>query len=183
MNGTLFIYKCHCFYNVLSRQVWSLQILKWRDMWPSMVTHTLNLCSAFNPSYVHTYSSEHPHTAVNTHPEQWTAIYAAAPREQLGVRCPWHLSRGIEGGVEIALVIHSPHLQSLPDLRLEPATLGYESDSLKVRPRLPTIKAGMVNLLWTVNLLFNFRINRFSYFFFVFLHLADDFIQSNLHSI
>ncbi len=120
----------------------------------------------FNPSYVHTYSSEHPHTAVNTHPEQWTAIYAAAPREQLGVRCPWHLSRGIEGGVEIALVIHSPHLQSLPDLRLEPATLGYESDSLKVRPRLPTIKAGMVNLLWTVNLLFNFLINRFSYFFF-----------------
>ncbi len=31
-------------------------------MWPSMVTHTRNLCSAFNPSKVHTHSSEHTHT-------------------------------------------------------------------------------------------------------------------------
>ncbi len=41
---------------------------------PSMVTHTRNSCSAFT----------HPqctHTAVNTHPEQWAAIYAAVPRE------------------------------------------------------------------------------------------------------
>ncbi len=67
---------------------------KWSDMWPSMVTHTRNLCSAINPSKVHTHSSEHTYT-VNTHPEQWAAIYAAAPGEQLGVR---HLSRGIEGG-------------------------------------------------------------------------------------
>ncbi len=42
--------------------------------WPSMVTHTQNLCSAFNPSKVHRQSSEHIHNAV-------------APREQLGVRC------------------------------------------------------------------------------------------------
>ncbi len=64
-----------------------------------MVTHTLNLCSAFNPSKVHTHSSEHTHT-VNTHPEQWAAIDAAAPGEQLGVQClaQGHLSRGIEGG-------------------------------------------------------------------------------------
>ncbi len=35
-----------------------------------------------------------------THPEQWAAIYAAAPGEQLGVRClaQGQLSRGIEGG-------------------------------------------------------------------------------------
>ncbi len=33
---------------------------KWRDMWPSMVTHTRNLCSAFNPSKC-------TNTAVNTH--------------------------------------------------------------------------------------------------------------------
>ncbi len=40
------------------------------------------------------------HTAVNTHPEQWAVIYAAAPGEQLGVRrlAQGHLSRGIEGG-------------------------------------------------------------------------------------
>ncbi len=30
----------------------------WRDILPSMVTHTRNLCSAFNPSKVHTHSSE-----------------------------------------------------------------------------------------------------------------------------
>ncbi len=50
-----------------------------------------------------THSSEHTHThthTVNTHPEQWAAIYAAAPGEQLGVQClaQGHLSRGIEGG-------------------------------------------------------------------------------------
>ncbi len=35
-----------------------------------------------------------------THPKQWAAIYAAAPGEQLGVRClaQGHLSHGIEGG-------------------------------------------------------------------------------------
>ncbi len=44
---------------------------KWRDIRPSMVTHTRNLCSAFNPSKC-------THTAVNSHTEQWAAIYAAA---------------------------------------------------------------------------------------------------------
>ncbi len=66
-------------------------------MWPSMVSHTQNLCSAFNPSkYTHiAVSSEQAHT-VNTHPEQWAAIYAAAPGKQLGIRClaqGSHLSR------------------------------------------------------------------------------------------
>ncbi len=57
--------------------------------------------------------------------EQWAAIYAAAPREQLGVRylAQGHLSRGIEGE-ESHSPIHVPHLQSLPDLRLELATVG-----------------------------------------------------------
>ncbi len=41
---------------------------KGRDVWPSMMTQTLNVCSAFNPS-------KGTHTAVNTHPEQWPAIY------------------------------------------------------------------------------------------------------------
>ncbi len=60
---------------------------------------------------------------MNSHPEQWAAN-AAAPGEQLGVRFlaqGFNLSRGIEGG-ERALVIHSPHRQFLPDLRLELAT-------------------------------------------------------------
>ncbi len=94
-----------------------------------MVTHTQNLCSAFNPSQVHTHSSEHTHTHnVNTHPEQWAAIYAVVPREQLGVRClaQEHLSRDIEGGESAG---YSPHRQSLParDSNLQP--LDYEYDS------------------------------------------------------
>ncbi len=101
---------------------------KWHDIRPSMVTHTRNLCSTFNPSKVHTHSSEHTHT-VNTHPEQWAAINVAAPGEQLGVRClaHGHLSRGIEGG---ELYIHAPHLQFLLDLRLEPATFWVMSPTL-----------------------------------------------------
>ncbi len=111
---------------------------KWSDIRPSMVTHTRNLCSAFDPSKVHTHSSEHTHT-VNTHPEQWAAIYAAAPGEQLGVRClaQGHLSRGIEG--ERALYIHSPHLQFLPAWDSNSQPFDDESDSLTIRPRLPPI--------------------------------------------
>ncbi len=86
----------------MQNSVWEIikvKVKKWRDIRPSMVTHTLNSCSAFNPSKVHTHSSEHTHT-MNTHLEQWAAIYAAAPGEQLGVRClaQGHLSCGIEGG-------------------------------------------------------------------------------------
>ncbi len=80
--------------------------------------------------YTHTaVSSEQTHThthTVNTHPEQRAAIYAAAPGEQLGVRClaqGSHLSRGIEGGKSAG--------HSLP------RPLGYKSDSLSIRPRLP----------------------------------------------
>ncbi len=39
-----------------------------------------------HPKCTHTAMNTHTHT-VNTHPEQWAAIYAAANGEQLGVRC------------------------------------------------------------------------------------------------
>ncbi len=58
---------------------------------------------------------------MNTHPEQWAAIYAAAPRGQLGVRylAQGHLSRGIEGGES---AVHSLPPPTIPaGLRLEPA--------------------------------------------------------------
>ncbi len=63
--------------------------------------------------------SEHTHTpgAVSSH-------IAAAPGEQLGVRCTaqgswyWRWKR--------ALDIYFPHLQSPPDLRLEPVTFGLQ---------------------------------------------------------
>ncbi len=52
--------------------------------------------------------SSHTHTHTHTHPEQCSAIYAVAPREQLGVRC---LAQGhlvVVLKVQRALNIHSP---------------------------------------------------------------------------
>ncbi len=60
---------------------------------------------------------------MHTHLKQWSAD-AAAPREQLGVRClaqGSHLSRG----------------QFLLEPRFEPTTSGYKSKALSIRPRLP----------------------------------------------
>ncbi len=100
--------------NAKSEKKWT-----WRDIRPSMVTHTRNLCSAFNPSKVHTHSSEHTHT-VNTHPEQWAAIYAAAPGEQLGLRClaQGQPGRGIEGGESAVHSLASPTIPAGPRLEL-----------------------------------------------------------------
>ncbi len=68
------------------------------------------------------------HTAVNTHPEQWAAIFAAVPGEQLGVRylAQGHLSLGIEGGES---AVHS--------LPVHSQAVDYESVSLNIRPQLP----------------------------------------------
>ncbi len=94
----------HCMKNP-GRKKNSCKDRKGHDVWPSMVTHTRNLCSAFNSSKcTHTTvrnEQTHTHThTVNTHPEQWAAN-AAALGEQLGVRCldqGSHLSRDIESG-------------------------------------------------------------------------------------
>ncbi len=83
-----------------------------------MVTHTQNLCSAFNPSKVHTHSSEHTQT-MNTHPEQRAAINAAAP---------WEFGALLKGTsvavlrVERVLYMHSHHRQFLLNLRLKLAS-------------------------------------------------------------
>ncbi len=82
-----------------------------------------DMCSAFNPSKVHTHSSEHTHT----------------PPEQLGVRClaQGHLSRGIEGGREHCTFPPPTH-NSCQTWDSNSQPLGYKSDSLTIRPRLPT---------------------------------------------
>ncbi len=69
---------------------------------------------------MHLRSCELTHT-MNTHPEQWAAIYAAAPREQLGVRClaQGHLSRSIESAVHS---LPPPTISAGPRLKL--ATFG-----------------------------------------------------------
>ncbi len=64
------------------------------------------------------------------------AASAAAPGEQLGVRClaqGSHLSHGIEGGENARYSL--PHQQFLPEPRFEPTTSGYKSDALSIRPR------------------------------------------------
>ncbi len=44
------------------------------------------------PSKVHTHSSEHTNThTVNTHTEQWAAIFVAAPGEHLGAMIYLHV--------------------------------------------------------------------------------------------
>ncbi len=94
-----------------------------------MVTHTLNSCSAFNPSKVHTHSSEHTHT-LNTHPERWVAFYAAAPGEQLWVLAQGHLSRGIEGRESAVHSLPPPTIPAGPRLELS-------ITSPTIKPRLP----------------------------------------------
>ncbi len=76
----------------------SLQLVKWKwsDIWPSMVTHTRNLCSELNPS-------KFTHTVVNTLPEHWAVICCGA--------------RGSVGGL-VTYSMVSPQ----SDLRLELAT-------------------------------------------------------------
>ncbi len=64
-----------------------------------------------------------PSPTVNTHPEQCAANAAAFGVKKMVFGA---LLKGLTSvvvlSVERALDIHSPHLQSLPDLRLEPAT-------------------------------------------------------------
>ncbi len=70
------------------------------------------MCSAFNPSKC-------THTVVNIHLEQWAAN-AAAPGEQLGVRClaqGSHLSRGIEGGESAGYSLPPPTIPAGPEIR------------------------------------------------------------------
>ncbi len=101
------------------------------------------------PSKVHTHSSEH--TAVNTHPQQRAAVYAAAPGEQLRVRC---LARGhlvVVLKVERVLDIHSPHQQSLQVRDLNSQPFDYESKSLPLGhdfPRVYTYKYICKLLFW-----------------------------------
>ena len=59
-----------------------------------VVTHTRNWSSAFNPSKC-THTAVRSEHTMNTHPEQWAAIYPA-PGEQLGVQClaQGHFSHG-----------------------------------------------------------------------------------------
>ncbi len=82
-----------------------------------MVTNTRNLCSAFNPSKVHTHSSEHTlheHTpgAVGSH-------LCCGTRGAVGgsVLAQGHLSRGIEGGESAGHSLPPPTIPAGPETR------------------------------------------------------------------
>ncbi len=105
-----------------------------------------------HPKCTYTAVNTHTHTAVNTHtvnthPEQWAAIYAAAPGEQLGVRClaQGHLSRGIEGGESAVHSLPPPTIPAGRDSNSQP--LDYESDSLTIRPQLPPFTCNLSSIL------------------------------------
>ncbi len=89
----------------------------WRDVWPSMVTHTRNSCSAFYPCThtavnTHTHTHTHTHTAVNTH------THTRSSRE-FGA-----LLKGLTSvvvlKVERTLIIHSPTDNSCQTRDLNP---------------------------------------------------------------
>ncbi len=71
--------------------------------WPILWICALQLT---HPKWTHTHR-EHTHThREHTHPEQWADIYAAAPGEQLGVRCLAQGHSVMVLRVERALDIH-----------------------------------------------------------------------------
>ncbi len=88
--------------------------------WPLLEILALHL-----PIQVHTHSSEHTHRE-HTHPEQWPAIYAAAPGEQLGVRClaQGHLVMVLK--VERALYIHRQDNSQPFDYKSDSLPLGHD---------------------------------------------------------
>ncbi len=82
--------------------------------WPILGIRALHLT---HPTCTHTAVNTHTHT-VNTHPEQWAAN-AAAPGEQLGVRClaQGHLSRGSEGEESTLHSLPPPTIPVGPETR------------------------------------------------------------------
>ncbi len=124
------------------------------DIRPSMVTHTRNLCSAFNPSKVHTHSSEHT---------QWT--HTRSSGQPFMLRRPgssWGFGALLKGTsvmvlrVERALYIHSPHLQFLLSRDSNSQPFDYVSDSLTIWPQLPLLEFPFYLVFWwTVVVIWN----------------------------
>ncbi len=100
-----------------------IYIYSWNDVWTSMVTHTRNLCSAFNPSKcTHTHSSEHTHTV--------GAVGGYLPCSRVSPQS-WYW-----GWREHALF--TPPIPARPEIRTHNLRI-YKSDALSIRPRLPRL--------------------------------------------
>ncbi len=114
--------------SMISESEWKSHKAKYGDPYSEFVLYIY---------LVHTHTSENTHT-VNTHPEQWAAIYAAAPGEQLGVRClaQGHLSHGIEGGESVVHSLPPPTcLRQSRDSNSQP--FDYEFGSLPLGHDFP----------------------------------------------
>ncbi len=93
-----------------------------------MVTHTRNLSSAFNPSKCTL-------TAVNTHLEQWAAILRR-PGSSWGIGA---LLKGLTSVVVLKVLLTPPTDNPCRTWESNRQPLGYKSNSLTIRPRLPHI--------------------------------------------
>ncbi len=97
-----------------------------------MVIHTWNSCSAFNPSKVHTHSSEHtPWTHTRSSGQPFILRY---PGSSCGfMPCSRAPRRGIEDGE------NAVHLQFLPAWDSNSQPFDYESDSLLLGHDFPLL--------------------------------------------
>ncbi len=103
----------------LLHAVW---LWKWHYMWPSMLTHTRNLCSAFNPSKVHTHSSKRTHTHTHT-------------RQRLG--SSWGFDALLKVTSVVVLKVEESAVYSLPPLTI-PAR--HETQTRNLWVMSPTLK-------------------------------------------
>ncbi len=94
-------------------------------------------------------------THPSAHTQQWTHTWSSGQPMLWRPGSSWGFGALLKGltsvvvlKVERALDIHSPHQQSLPDLRLEPTTFGLQVDSLSIRPRLPPLKVSDLKKFW-----------------------------------
>ncbi len=102
-----------------------------------MVTHTRNLCSAFIPSKVHTHSSEHTPGAVGSH-------LCCGARGAVGGSVP--CSRAPQSWYwrwRERCTFTPPTYNPCRTWDSNPRPLGYESNSLTIRPQLPLKKKGI----------------------------------------
>ncbi len=111
---------------------------KGSGVWPSMVTHTRNLSSAFNPSKCTL-------TAVNTHLEQWAAPYFGA-RGAVGgsVPCSRVSPQSWYWRWREHLLFTPPTDNPCRTWESNRQPLGYKSNSLTIRPRLPNTREVMM---------------------------------------
>ncbi len=99
-------------------------IHKWSDIWPSFLTHTQNLCSAFHPSKC-------------THTQQWTHTRSCGQAMLWPPGSSWGFGALLKGLTSVVVLrveewwIFTPPL-TIPETQY-PRPLGYESDSLSIR--------------------------------------------------